>query len=200
MQKTISIRQVQECSAQPRVDVSKCVSRHSWRNKSGRALWAIVWRLLFLPTPKVLHGWRRFLLRMFGATIGPGVHVHPSVRIWAPWNLEMGEHSCLAPRVDCYCVERICIGEHATVSQYTFLCTASHDYRQPHLPLVTAPITIGAGVWVCADVFVGPGVQIGDGAVVAARSTVVRDVTPWTVNAGNPARMLKARLLKHEAV
>jgi putative colanic acid biosynthesis acetyltransferase WcaF len=99
----------------------------------------------------------------------------------------MGPHSCLADNVDCYCVAPIRVGEHATVSQYSYLCAASHDYRDIEMPLVVAPIVIEAEAWVAADVFVGPGVRIGEGAVVGARSTVMHDVEPWSVVAGSPA-------------
>lgn len=99
----------------------------------------------------------------------------------------MGPHSCLADEVDCYCVAPILLGEHATVSQYSYLCSASHDYHDAAMPLVIAPIVIEAEAWVAADVFVGPGVRVGTGAVIGARSTVMQDVEPWAVVAGSPA-------------
>jgi putative colanic acid biosynthesis acetyltransferase WcaF len=102
----------------------------------------------------------------------------------------------MSHHVDCYSVDKIRIGRHATVSQYSYLCTASHDIEDPHMPLVTAPISIEEGAWVAADVFIGPGVTIGDGAVVGARSAVFKDVDPWTVVAGNPARYIRNRELK----
>lgn len=136
------------------------------------------------------------LLRLFGAKIGKGAHPHPSARIWAPWNLEMGDHSCLGFHTDCYCVAKIRIGNHATVSQYSYLCAASHDIEKPDMPLMMAPIMIGDGAWVAADVFVGPGVTVGEGAVVGARASILRDVEPWTVVAGNPARVLRKRVLQ----
>lgn len=179
-----------------RVDVSCCRSPFSAGNKAARALWTIVWLLLYRPSPKVFHGWRRFLLRSFGARIGKKVHPYPSARVWAPWNLEMADHSCLSHYVDCYSVEKIRIGAHATVSQYSYLCTASHDIADPNMRLVTAPISIGDGAWVTADVFIGPGVTIGEGAVVGARSSIFRDVAPWTVVAGNPACFIKHRALR----
>ena len=108
----------------------------------------------------------------------------------------MGAHSCLADGVDCYCVARVTLGAHATVSQYSFLCTASHDYNDPGMPLVVAPISIGEKSWVAADVFVGPGVTIGDGAVVTARSSVFSDIPPWVVARGNPAVAVKPRIIK----
>ena len=166
----------------------------SMRNKVGRVVWKVVWLLLFRPTPRVFHAWRCLLLRIFGAKLGKGVHPYPTARIWAPWNLVMGNHSCLSEYVDCYNVDTIRIGAHSTVSQYSFLCTASHDYTDPSMPLVTAPIVIGEQVWITADVFLAPGVNIGDGAVILARSSVFTDIEPWSVAAGNPAKFVKPRL------
>jgi putative colanic acid biosynthesis acetyltransferase WcaF len=167
--------------------------RLSWRNKLARAAWNLVWLILYRPSPVPLHGWRRVLLRLFGAQVGAGAHPYPSSRVWAPWNLVMGDHSCLSHQVDCYCVDKVVLGPRVTVSQYSYLCTASHDYTRREMPLVTAPIRIDAEAWVTADVFVGPGVTIGEGAVVGARSTVLRDVAPWTVVAGNPPRVVGQR-------
>ena len=182
-----------------KVDLSHCPSPHSLGNKVGRVLWGMVWLLLYRPSPKPFHAWRRLLLRVFGARIGRTAYPHASARIWAPWNLEMGEHSCLSHQVDCYCVAPIHIGAHATVSQYSFLCTASHDIAAPDMPLVTAPIRIEDGAWLAADVFAGPGVTIGTCAVVGVRSTVLKDVEPWTVVAGNPARLIRRREIKTPA-
>jgi len=105
----------------------------------------------------------------------------------------MGECSCLANDVDCYCVAPVVLGEHAIVSQYAHLCAASHDYNDPAFPLIAKPIRIGSGAWVAAGAFVGPGVTVGEGAVIGARSVVLRDVAPWTVAVGNPCRPIKAR-------
>jgi putative colanic acid biosynthesis acetyltransferase WcaF len=148
--------------------------------------------MLYRPTPTPLFAWRRMLLRVFGARIGAGAHPYPSVRVWAPWNLAMGEASCLADGVDCYSVDRIVIGRNAIVSQYVFLCTASHDFRQSGFPLITAPITIAEHAWVAADAFIGPGVTIGPRAVVGARAVVMRNVEPGTIVAGNPAKIIGA--------
>jgi len=177
------------------VDASKCLSAHSHKNRIGRLLWGIAWLCLFRPTPRFLYGWRRLVLRIFGARIGREAHIYPSVRIWAPWNLEVGEFSALGHAVDCYCVARIRVGAHVGISQYSYLCSASHDISDPHLALTSAPITIEDGAWIAADVFVGPGVRVGAGAVVGARSSVFRNVEPWTVVCGNPARFLKKREL-----
>lgn len=177
------------------IDVSDTPSPHAVRNKLGRVIWRFVWLIFYRPSPRILHRWRCMLLRLFGATIGAGAHPYPTAVIWAPWNLEMGEHSCLGDRVDCYCVDTIRLGRNATVSQYTFLCTASHDYSRPDMPLITAPITIEAHAWIAADVFIGPGVTVGTGAIVGARSTILKHVLPMTVVAGNPPRTLRERSL-----
>lgn len=160
-------------------------------SKVRRVLWNLTWWVVYRPSPRMFHGWRRAVLRMFGATIGEGAHPYPSARIWAPWNLTMGYGSCLGDHVQCYSVDRVTLEPDATVSQFSFLCTAGHDYRVKGLPLITAPITIGRQAWVAADVFIGPGVTIGERAVVGARASVFRDVDPWTVVGGNPARLIR---------
>jgi putative colanic acid biosynthesis acetyltransferase WcaF len=171
-------------------------SELSLGNRAARALWGVVWWLLFRPSPRPLHAWRRFLLRRFGARIGRGARVYGSARIWAPWNLSLGEYSVLGDYADCYAVDRVEIGDQSIVSQYAFLCTATHDPDRAHFPLLTRPIRIGRQAWVAADVFIGPGVTVGDGAVVGARSSVFKDVDPWTVVGGTPARLLRRRELR----
>lgn len=170
----------------------------SFQNKAIRLIWNFVWLFLYRPTPRFFHGWRCFLLKLFGAKLGRGVHVYPSTRIWAPWKLEMGDYSCLGEYVDCYCVDNVVIGSHSTVSQYSYLCTASHDYRNVDMPLVTAPIMIGNRAWITADVFVAPGVSIGEGSVVLARSSVFDNVPPFVVFKGNPAEFYKNREMTEE--
>lgn len=105
----------------------------------------------------------------------------------------MGDHSCLGDQVDCYCVDTVTVGAYSTVSQYSFLCTASHDLTDPSMPLTTAPIVIGSRAWIAADVFVGPGVIVGNGAVIGARSSVFNNIDSWMVAVGNPARAIKTR-------
>ncbi len=180
------------------VDVSNYRDPHTTGNRIARVIWGAVWTLLFRLSPRKCNRWRRMLLRMFGAKIGRGVNVAASARIWGPWNLEMDDYSCIGPHVDCSNVAPVRIGKHSTVSQYSYLCTGSHDFEKPRMPLITAPITMGDQAWICADVFVGPGVTIGQGAVVGARSTVMKDVAPWTVAAGNPVKFIKKRVVREE--
>lgn len=165
----------------------------SRRNRLARVLWHLVWLLLFRPSPPPLHAWRCWLLRRFGARIAPGCHVYSDVRIWAPWNLEMATKSCLGRRVICYSMAPIVLGERAVVSQGVHLCAGSHDYTSLSFPLYAQPITIGSDAWICTEAFIGPGVQIGEGAVIGARAVAMKSQTPWMVCAGNPARPLKPR-------
>lgn len=172
-----------------------CPSPHSLGNKLARVAWGAVWLLLFRPSPRVAYGWRRWLLRLFGAHIGPGAKIMPSTRVWAPWNLTMGAYACLSHDVDCYCVAPIRIGDQATVSQYAFLCAATHDITDPHMRLLTAPIVIADQAWVCARAFIGPGVTLHTGSVAGACSVVTKDVAAWQIVAGNPAKFIRLREL-----
>ncbi len=171
----------------------------STNNKAARALWHVAYWIFFRPSPRIFHAWRAFHLRCFGAKIGGAVRIYPSVRIWAPWNLEMEEASCLGEYVDCYSVARITLKKNAVVSQYSFLCSASRDISSLEKPLLIGDITIGANAWIAADVFVGPGISIGEGAVVSARASVFKDVEAWDVVAGNPANFVKKRVLNNDA-
>ncbi len=182
-----------------RTDRSACPSPHSMRNKLGRLLWQVAWRLLFRPSPWFWQAPRRGLLRLFGARVGQSVQIMPSVQIWAPWNLTLGDYSAVSHGVDLYDVDRITIGAHATISQRAFLCTASHEIDHPNMPLITAPIRIGDGAWVCAEAFIHPGVTVGIDAVVAARGVVVRDVPTRQVVGGNPAKRIRDRKIERKA-
>jgi putative colanic acid biosynthesis acetyltransferase WcaF len=180
---------------QVRVGPDDCPSPHGWRNKLGRVAWGVAWVLLFRPSPWFLYGWRRMLLRLFGAQVGRGAKVFPSTRFWVPWNLTLGEFACLSHDVDCYCVAPVRVGAHATVSQYAFLCTATHDVRDPHMRLIAKPIFVEDQAWVCARAFIGPGVTLGQGAVAGACAVVMKDVPAWQIVAGNPAVTIGERVL-----
>lgn len=168
----------------------------SFGNKFARTIWNIVWLIFCRFTPNPLHGWRCLITRLFGARLGKNIRLYPSAKIWAPWNLTIDDYGCLGPYVDCYSVNDIYIGPHSVVSQYSFLCTASHDFSDVTMPLITAPIMIRGWVWITADVFVAPGVEIGEGAVITARSSVFNDIKPWVIASGNPAQPIKKRQLK----
>jgi putative colanic acid biosynthesis acetyltransferase WcaF len=176
-----------------RTDRGSCPSSHPLSNQAARLAWETARFLFFRPVPWFWHAPRRALLRLFGARVGRGVQVMPSVRIWAPWNLALGDHATVSHGADLYNVARIEIGAHATVSQRAFLCTATHDIDHPNMPLRTAPVTIGPGAWICAEAYVHPGVTVGTDAVAGVRAVVLRDVPPGQVVAGNPAKFLRER-------
>ena len=163
------------------------------KNRLLRLFWGICYVLLFRPSPRPLHAWRAFLLRCFGAKIGKGCHVYPRVQIWAPWNLELADQVGIADGVICYSMALIAIGTRVVISQGAHLCTGTHDYENPTFQLYARPIHIEAQAWLCADCFVGPGVTIGEGAVIGARAVATKDMPPWSVCAGNPCKPIKPR-------
>ena len=172
------------------------VNRLGVRNKMTRLLWGAVYGLLFRPTPRwALHGWRRGLLRAFGAQVGAGCRIDPTARIWMPPNLRLGEYVAIGEGADIYCVAPISIGSKVAISHRAFLCTASHDITDLKRPLTHAPITIENHVWIAAEAMVFPGAQIGQGAVIAARAAFRGKAAAWTIHAGNPARQVGTRTL-----
>lgn len=179
-------------SGDTRMDVATNRAARKWtrREQVGRVLWALA-APLFRLSPRPLWGWRRALLRAFGARVGQGVHVYPTARIAIPWNLVLGDGCAVGDHAILYALGPITLGARATVSQYAHLCAGSHDLTRPDRPLTKTPITVGADVWIAADAFVGPGVTVGAGAVVGARAVTMKDIHPGHVVAGNPARILR---------
>ncbi len=165
----------------------------SLRHRLLRLAWGVVWGILGRLSPVPFHGWRRCLLRLFGARLSGTARVYPTAEIWYPPNLTMGEHAVLGPGVICYCMDRITIGDYAIVSQRSHLCGGTHDPDDPHFQLLPKPIAIGAKAWIAAEAFVGPGVSVGEGAIVGARGVAVKDVPVWEIWAGNPARKIRDR-------
>lgn len=164
-----------------------------------RIIWAIVNVTLFrviIGTNKICTCIRQSILRLFGASIEKYAQIYPSCKIYAPWNLKIGR-VCIGPNTEIYNKAPIVIADESVISQGAFLCTASHDISSTLLPLITKPITIGKNVWIAADAFVGPGVNIADGAIVGARAVVTKDVEAWSVVIGNPAKKVKNRELKN---
>lgn len=165
----------------------------SLKNRVGRVAWSFVEIILFRFSPKTLHNWRAFLLRCFGAKVGKRTQVYPGVKIWAPWNLELAEGSVVSNGVILYSQGKIIIGPGAVISQGAHLCVGTHDYTVPDLPLITKAIHIGAHAWVAAEAFIHPGVTIGTGCVIGARSVVTKDMPDWMVCSGHPCKPIKAR-------
>jgi putative colanic acid biosynthesis acetyltransferase WcaF len=156
-------------------------------------VWKVVYMIFFRYSLRNMHSWRSFILRLFGAQIGVNVHVYPKVTIWAPWNLIIGDETGIADGVTLYSQGIITIGRRSVISQGAHLVTGTHDYNLSGFPLITKPINIGDNVWVATESFVHPGVDIGSGCVVGARSVVIKSLPEWTICAGNPCKVLKPR-------
>ncbi len=164
-----------------------------FRHRLLRLAWGVTWALLASWTPPLLHRWRVLLINLFGGNVDPSCFVYGSVRIWYPPYLTMARSATLGPKVDCYTMDRIEIGAYAVVSQRTFLCTGTHDIHNASFQIGARPIRIGANAWIAAEAFVGPGVTVGEGAVLGARGAAFRNLEPWTVYQGNPAVAKTAR-------
>ncbi len=165
----------------------------SLSNRLGRLVWGIVSLLVFRFSPRPLHAWRAWVLRCFGATVGRGVHVYPKARIWAPWNLTLGDECGIANDAIIYSMGHITVGRRAVISQGAHLVTGTHDYNEPGFPVVIRPIIIGDHAWVATEAFVHPGVRIGEGCVVGARAVVSKDMPEWMVCAGHPCIPIRPR-------
>jgi putative colanic acid biosynthesis acetyltransferase WcaF len=165
----------------------------SLNNRIGRFAWGIVSATLFRFSPNPFHSWRSFLLRLFGAKVGRGVHVYPKVKVWAPWNLVLMDECGVANGVVLYSQGQIVIGKRAVVSQGAHLCSGTHDYTKSGFPLVVKPINIGNYAWVAAEAFIHAGITIGEGSVIGARSVVSKNMPEWMVCSGHPCQPIKER-------
>lgn len=174
------------------VAANRARPRYTRGENLARVLWALA-TPLFRLSPRPCFAWRRLLLRLFGARVGTHVNIYPSTRIVMPWNLEIGDWSAIGEEVLVYNLGRVTIGAKVTISLRAFLCTGTHDHTRPDFPLVKDPIRVGDQAWLCADSFIGPGVDVGEGAIVAARAVAVKSVSRWTIVGGNPARQIGER-------
>jgi putative colanic acid biosynthesis acetyltransferase WcaF len=178
--------------SQLEIQSNRAATKYSRKELILRVLWGFG-KWVFRLTPRPCFGSRRWLLRCFGAKVGLNVNIYPSVLIYYPWNLEIGDYSSIGEWALIYDLGRVTIGERTTISQRSHICAGTHDYRNPSMALIKPPIVIGNDVWVCADAFIGPSVLIEDRAIVAAASVVVKDVAFAEIVGGNPAKFIKNR-------
>lgn len=178
------------------MDLSNYKEDYSFWFNLKRHIWYVVNATLFrcLLYGKLCSILRNMILRSWGADIPNNSYVYASCKIWAPWNLKIGNYSCIGPNTQIYNKAPITIGNNSVVSQGSYLCTASHDINDVTHKLIMAPITVKDQAWIASDAFVGMGVTIGEGAVVGARGCVFKDVPAWTVVGGNPAKFIKNRI------
>jgi len=168
-------------------------SPYSTKEKVGRVLWAGVEATLFRWSFHNWYSWRRGLLRAFGAKIHKDARIRRTVRIEIPWHLTIGAESSVGDRAILYCLGPVCIGRRVSISQGAHLCAGSHDYRTSSMSLLRLPITVGDDAWIAAEAFVGPSVEVGNGAILGARACAMKHLEAWTIYAGNPAEVVKRR-------
>ncbi|WP_252263503.1 putative colanic acid biosynthesis acetyltransferase [Paracidobacterium acidisoli] len=166
----------------------------SLKNRLARALWNLCYALLYRTSPRPLHAWRSMLLRAFGAKMGAACHFYPKSKVWAPWNLICEDRVSLADDAELYNPSSMYLGSHAIVSQGAYVCGATHLYNEVSFRLVSFPMRLGAYSWVCARAAVNPGVNVGDGAILGLASVATKDLEPFGIYAGIPARKVKERL------
>jgi putative colanic acid biosynthesis acetyltransferase WcaF len=168
-------------------------SQYTFGNRVRRQLWSFVWIFLYRPSPRIAHAWRALLLRGFGAKLGPHCRFYPASRVWAPWNLSCEDTVIVADGAELYNPAPMVLASHAIVSQGAYLCGATHDYNNPRFPVISFPMRLGRYSWVGARACVSPGVNLGDGAILGLASVATKDLEPWSIYAGIPARKLKDR-------
>ena len=168
---------------------------YNFRGKPGwyTQLWWIIEALFFRTSPQCMYGWRRFLLRSFGAKVGKAVIIRSTVRTQFPWRVSIGDYSWIGDDVVLYSLDKIHIGNHVVVSQKSYLCTGSHDYFRQDFPMNCLPIVLEDECWLATDVYVAPGVTIGKGTVVGARSSVFKSLPEGMVCMGSPAMAVRKR-------
>lgn len=167
--------------------------QYSFGNRLQRQLWSVVWILLYRPSPRLAHAWRTWLLGCFGAKLGPHCRFYPASRIWAPWNLTCEDTVWVADGAELYNPAPMVLASHAIISQGAYLCGATHDYDDPAFPVISFPMRVGRYAWVAARAVVSPGVNLGDGAILGLASVATKDLEPWSIYAGVPARKVKDR-------
>jgi putative colanic acid biosynthesis acetyltransferase WcaF len=165
----------------------------SVRDRMRRLVWNICRATFYRMSPRPLHSWRSFLLRAFGAQMGPDCHFYPGSKVWAPWNLICADQVTAGDGAEIYNPAPVTLGSHAILSQDAYVCAATHDYDDPAFPLIAYAMNIGAYAWVCARASVAPGVHVGEGAVLGLGSVATRNLDAWTVYAGTPAVKVKER-------
>jgi putative colanic acid biosynthesis acetyltransferase WcaF len=175
----------------------RVISQNPWRMKARRALWSFVQSTLFRLSPHTASDFRAFLLRLFGARVGRHCMIRRTATVYYPWLLTLGDLTSLGDGATVYNLGAVTIGSRVTISQLAYLCAGTHDHRLLTMPLLTPPITIGDDAWICARAFVGPGVTVGEGAILAACGVSFEALEPWSIYVGNPAIRKKDREKPH---
>jgi len=178
-----------------KIDLTKSTTSWHFSLRIKRAVWQLCLFPIFYALPRPVNSWRIGLLRLMGAKIGHTCLIEPRVNILMPWNLVLGNYVVIGRGVEIYNYALVEVSDMTVISQRCYLCTGTHDYTHPYMPLIWKPITIGSECWIAAEAFLAPGVKIGNGVVVGARSVVTKNLPEWMVCAGNPCAPLKQRVI-----
>lgn len=181
----------------PKINLSESITRWPMKIRLKRGVWTYILEPLVRWLPKSASPVRIFALQLMGASIGKRCLILPGVKVLMPWNLRLSHHVALGEGVNIYNFALVSIGSMTVISQNSYLCTGSHDYRLRDMPLIYSPVNIGDECWIAAGVFIAPGVCLGNGSVIGARSVVTKDMPEWTVCAGHPCKPIKPRALKN---
>jgi len=179
-----------------KMDISKSVHRQEFSVKLARLIWLIFFSPIIYYLPAPLSKLKVLILRLWGAKIGKNVYLRKGTSILIPWKLTIGNHVAIGLNVTLYNLENIIILDQIVISQNAYLCTGSHDYENPNFSLIKKPIKINHYVWIASDAFIGPGVTIGTGSIVGAKSIIYKNTEDWCVYSGNPARIIKERIIR----
>lgn len=179
------------------IEKNRNAPKYSKKEMAQRLNWG-AGSVLFRLIPRPFFSVRNWILRRYGSRIGKQVRVTNTARIQYPWLLSIGDHSAIGEYAIVYNLGPLTIGKRVTISQYAHLCGGTHEHTIPGLDLLRCPIEIDDDAWIAADAFVGPDVKIGAGAIVGARAVVVKDVAPWKIVAGNPARVIGVRTIQSD--
>ena len=157
--------------------------------------WWVVNATLFKWSPQFLFAWRRFLLRLFGAEIGKDVLIRSTVKITYPWKLKVGDHTWIGDECVLYNLGEITIGKHVAIAHKVYFNTGGHEYDKVTFDIFSKPITIEDECWLTNDVYLAPGVHIGKGTIVGARSSVLKSLPGAKICVGTPALPIKDRII-----
>lgn len=171
----------------------RAVSPYSTKEKVARLIWDTIGQRVFRCTFHTWYGLRASIINMFGAKVHPSARLRSTVKVEIPWNLTIGANSSVGDGTRLYCLGPVTIGEHVSISQHAHVCAGTHDFTRPDMPLIRPPITINDHVWIAADAFVGPGITVGEGAILGARGCAFKDLDAWTIYGSNPAKAISPR-------
>ena len=175
---------------------NKAYAQSIGASKTKQLLWFVFGPLLIRNPIIPFSGFRKWVLELFGASIGIEARIRPGVQIKYPWKLKMGDHVWLGENCWIDNMTHVNIGSHVCISQGAMLCTGNHDYGSPGFELIAKPITIEDGVWIGAKALVGPGITASSHSVLTAGSIATKNLEAYGIYQGNPAMLVKSRTIK----